>query len=138
MASAARWRITRASPRPNGGSPVAAKRSVAPIENTSLAGVARSPRACSGAMYSGVPMTTSAAVSPDVAPRMMRDAEVGQVGAAGLVEQDVGRLDVAVHDAGAVGGGQRVEQRVGELADVGRWHRSPGDARARPSVPPER
>ena len=39
-----------ASPSPNGASPVAAKASVEPSANTSLAGPAGIPMACSGAM----------------------------------------------------------------------------------------
>ena len=35
-----------------------------------------------------------------------RDAEVGEVRVAGIVEQDVRRLDVAVHDTGAVSGAE--------------------------------
>jgi hypothetical protein len=38
------------------------------------------------------------------------DAEVGQAGLAPVVEQDVGRLDVAVHDAGPVRRRQRPEE----------------------------
>ena len=44
---------------PNGDSPVRHSKSTAPSANTSTAGVSsRSPRACSGAMYAGVPSTT--------------------------------------------------------------------------------
>ena len=53
-------------------------------------------------------------------------AEVGQVGPTVPVEQDVGRLDVAVHDAGPVGRGQRPQQGVGQVVhDTGR-QRPPG------------
>lgn len=40
--------------------------------------------------------------------------EVGEVRHPVLVEEDVGRLDVAVHHAGPVGGGERVGQRLEE------------------------
>jgi hypothetical protein len=52
------------------------------------------------------------------------DAEVGQPGAVVAVEQDVGRLDVAVHDAALVHVGQRVGQLRTQRRDVGRVHRS--------------
>ena len=48
-----------------------------------------------------------------------RDAEVGELDVAGLVDEHVGRRDVAVHQAerpaGLVGHGVRVHERVGHL-----------------------
>ena len=50
---------------------MAPNRSVAPRENTSAGGPTSSPRACSGAMNSGVPTTAPVAVSPPVASRIV-------------------------------------------------------------------
>ena len=75
------------------------------------------PRACSGAMYSGVPVTTPVLVTPGRVD-LARDAEVGDVGVpAGLValDEDVGRLDVAMHQPLAMRG----VERVGHVADDG-------------------
>ena len=60
----------------------------------------RSPAACSGLMYSGVPSMRPVSVSrsPAAATGRERDAEVGDHRLA-LVEQDVLRLDVAVDHA---------------------------------------
>ena len=66
-------------------------------------------------MYSGVPMTISVPVSPEVAPRMVATPKSVRYGPTVPVEQHVGRLDVAVHDAGPVGGGQRAQQGVGQV-----------------------
>ena len=40
----------------------------------------------------------------------LREAEVGEEGAAGGVEEDVGGLDVAMDDADGVGGGERARK----------------------------
>ncbi len=58
----------RFSPR-YGGAPVRISHSIAPSPNTSTRGSAsvHSPRACSGAMYAGVPATRSAGL-PSVTP----------------------------------------------------------------------
>ena len=67
---AARTMSSPGSPCPYGPSPVAANSSVAPSENTSVAGVTGSPRACSGAMKPGVPTTIPAIVRPWVWSRL--------------------------------------------------------------------
>ncbi len=58
-----RYSMTAGCPAPNGGVPVAAKYSTPPRENTSLAGPAGWPWACSGDMNDGVPSRLSAEVS---------------------------------------------------------------------------
>ena len=70
--------------------------------------------ACSGAMYRGVPISTSSCVCSVCEPHQLRDAEVQQlhpldehaVGFRGH-QEDVGGLQVAVHHARAVGRLQR-------------------------------
>ena len=55
------------------------------------------------------------------------DAEVGELGVAARVEEDVGRLDVAVHDAAGVGGAERRQHLgrdphrlvLGQLSTIG-------------------
>ena len=58
-ARAAFWRTCRAEFPVKGGSPVRISQRIAPSENTSecSSSVSTSPRACSGGMYAGVPMT---------------------------------------------------------------------------------
>ena len=83
-----------------GGLPVSAWYSVAPSDQTSLASVAGLPAATSGARYAGEPVTMPG--RRDRSSHGRGDAEVGQLGGAVGGDQDVGRLDVAVHDAGRV------------------------------------
>ena len=87
-----------------GGSPASISYSTAASEYTSLrASMPRSPVACSGLMYCGVPSESPVSREP-VAARLLhgeRDAEVGEHRLA-FLEQDVLRLDVAMHDALAV------------------------------------
>ncbi len=73
----------------------------------------RSPRHCSGDMYSAVP-TTEAPLRDAALAERLGEAEVGEVGAVAF-DQDVVRLDVAVDDAGGVGG----VERFGDLAEQG-------------------
>ena len=85
----------------------------------------RSPRHCSGDMYSTVP--TIEAPLPDAAvAERLGEAEVGEVGAVAF-EQDVVRLDVAVDDAGGVGG----VERFGDLAEQRRPPRPGGSGPSR-------
>ena len=68
-----------------------------------------SPRACSGLMYSGVPMTRPVAVAEAAAPpQLLRDPEVHQPDLAARVAHDVRRLQVAVDDADVVDRGEAV------------------------------
>ena len=75
-----------------------------------------SPVNCSGLMYAAVPIDMPVAVSfsPPASCTSARDAEVGHHGVPAL-EEDVLRLDVAVHDALPM----RIRQRVGHLAGDG-------------------
>ena len=66
---------------------------------------------CSGAMYAAVPDDAAGARDPAHLVRG-RDAEVGELDVAALVQQDVGGLDVAVHDAGRVRAVDRLGQRA--------------------------
>ena len=76
----------------------------------------RSPLACSGLMYCGVPterpVCVSVAPPASVAAEGARDAEVGEQRVAALREQQILRLDVAMHDALLV----RVVERTRDLA----------------------
>ena len=77
----------------------------------STAGPRSPPCSCSGAMYAGVPSTVPVPVMSvrSTAFAMPRSASFTEPS---LPEQDVGRLDVAVDDAGAV----RVVERLGDGA----------------------
>ena len=71
----------------------------------------RSPLACSGLMYVGVPTIMPVAVSFDChLAHRPRDAEVGHQHLVAR-QQDVVGLDVAVHHALGVGVGERVGGR---------------------------
>ena len=106
------------SPSPYGPAPVSAKSMVAASANTSLAVVAGSPRACSGAMKVGVPTIIPVAVRPCGQVARDRDAEVGERGSPARVEQDVVGLDVTVDDTAAVRSRERIEQRVEQVLDL--------------------
>ena len=68
--------------------------------------MASPPRATSGARKAGVPCTSPVAVRV-ASPEGVGDAEVADQRGAVVGDQDVARLDVAVHDARRVGRGQR-------------------------------
>lgn len=53
--------------------------------------------------------------------QFVRDPEIGEVDGALRVDEDVGRLDVSVHDAVSVCGRERVEQLYADLGDAVRW-----------------
>ena len=95
------------SPTSYGGWPASAWYSVAPSDQTSLASVACCPEATSGERYAGEPVTSPVWVSEaSASARAMpkSDSFTWPVGR----DQDVRGLHVAVHDAGRMGGGERV------------------------------
>ena len=102
---------TPLSAAPNGSRPVAAYASTEPRQNTSQAGVTRSPRTCSGDMKPGRADQRAGAGETAVGDRLQGagDAEVDDARAVDG-DQDVGRLEVAVDEPGAVD----VLERVGE------------------------
>ena len=71
------------------------------------------PAACSGAMYDGVPRIAPVCVRSLRTSMLAGQAEVGDQRLARVVEQDVGRLQVAVDDAALVG----VMHGAGDLLD---------------------
>ena len=96
---------------PKAGFPVAISKSTTPNEKRSLRRSSNSPRACSGDMYATVPRvdpglvrSSLAAVTMfDLAPSSCCEASLGEpkvehLGLAGACDEDVRRLDVAVHD----------------------------------------
>ena len=88
------------------------------------------PWACSGERYCGVPITWPVSVSAD-ALGGAGDAEVGDLDLPVGGDQQVGRLDVAVHDAGGVRGAERVGGLGEEVADR---RRGPAAGRAASSA----
>ena len=81
----------------NGGRPATHSNSTQPSENTSArASVERSARACSGAMYCGVPSTVPVTVADRSEPRATPKSSTPRVTSD---EEDVRRFDVAMHDA---------------------------------------
>ena len=81
-----------------------------------------SPIACSGDMYITVPTAAPGLVRLDGTLlcgrfRHRREAEVEQLGVAARRDEDVGRLDVAMHDAGVVRGVERVGDLHAEVDD---------------------
>ena len=65
-AAPARWITSSEDLPPNGGCPVRIAHRMPPSANTSARASAASPRACSGAMYAGVPITVPACVRSSV------------------------------------------------------------------------
>ncbi len=104
---------------------MAANNNVAPSENTSLAGRRRFAPCLLRCHVVGSADHRAGRGQTGGRVADRRHAEVGEVRATLIVEQHVRRFDVAVDHAFAVGGGQRVEQRVGEQRDL------PGCERAR-------
>ena len=62
------WTVEMGRSRRNGGSPSTATYSVAPSDHRSVAGLASSPRTCSGETKSGVPSASPDMVSAEVSP----------------------------------------------------------------------
>ena len=107
-------RITASSvSRRNSRRPDSASHSTTPSENTSERWSTGSPEACSGDMYSTLPLRPPTCVSL-MRPCALRDAEVDHLHRALERDQDVLRRDVAMNDVQrpAVGVGERV--RVSE------------------------
>ena len=104
----------------NGGRPVHRVQHAAEAEQVGCGDRRRSPLACSGDMYSGVPATTPVCVrlaSSDGAGQ----AEVGDLDALDAVlQQDVGRLDVAVDQPLRVGRGQALGDLHADAQDLRR------------------
>ena len=88
--------------RANGRVPVNSSNATTASAYRSLAGDERSPIACSGARYPAVPITVPVACESRAATGA-RDPEVGDVHVVVAVEQQVARLDVAMHDPARVG-----------------------------------
>ena len=78
-----------------------------------FAGRRRMPRICSGAMYGSVPPARARSASFASCGQV----EVEQHRLAVVGDQDVGRLDVPVHDAALVGMGQGVGQPLADPQD---------------------
>ena len=103
----------------NGWRPDRASQSRTPTAQTSLSGVASSPARRSGAMYASVPGTSPTAVSVSApsnwaSPKSSRrDGDLVAV-----LEEDVRRLHVSVHDSGPVGVRQGVQYLRRDLDDV--------------------
>ena len=77
----------------------------APNEYRSLFFEARVPCACSGDMYSAVPMMPPVTVSLPAAKDLCH-SEVGQLDLIVLIDQQVGRFEIAMHDPRVVRGFQ--------------------------------
>ena len=104
--------------------PVSISKSTPPSAKMSVRASTSPASSCSGAMYGAVPSIVPSWVRVLVSPTVLsengldgvrlRDAEVEQLGA-GAREHDVGRLQIAVDDASAMGAIQRVGDLRGDL-----------------------
>ena len=109
-----RYKTAWVSPEPNGGWPVAAYATVTPQTKMSAAGPGR-PLICSGAMKPGR-ADHHARPGHGRGVQGLGDAEVDDL-RAGVGEDDVGGLEVPVHDAGRVDHGQRLGQPGGQAVE---------------------
>ena len=92
------------------------------------------PCACSGERYCGVPITSPVWVSPMPSAARAMPKSVTFTRRSGRDEQ-VGGLDVAVHDAGGVRGPEAVGGLGQQLAHGCRIHRRPGPDQRRERLP---
>ena len=119
VSSQTRFRTATVLAARNGGRPLAIWYSTLPRLNRSARWSSVSPRACSGAMYIGVPAIMPAGVMRGVIHRAgqaeVRDLRplVGTIG-----EQNIGRLDVAMDQVGRMGGRQTGGHLLTDPQDV--------------------
>src|SRR5271157_3752165 len=101
---------------------------MAPNENRSLRASSSSPRACSGDMYAMVPTAVPSEVSCSAAiARQFRQSEVEYLGLSARSEEDVGWLQIAVHDAFAVRHVERIADLDTDIDDLVQRKRVPVD-----------